>query len=318
MNHTNSMVLLTGAFGNLGQRVLAKLKAKGHRVRAMDLDTPLNREGAANATGNYDEVQWADIRTVDWAQALQGISSTIHLAAILPPVTDAAPALAEAVNVGASVRLIEALEQQITPIPLVFASSVTVFGYPATHTPKRAEDEPKPSDNYTRHKVAVEQRLSSSPIPWTVVRIGVSVDGHRTASKPMVQRMFATAADNPVEYVHPDDVATAAVNALDNPEALRRIFLLGGGKSCQVTQYDLLSASLDAMGIRLPKDMLGNEQFYTHWMDTAESQRVLQFQHHTFDDYRADLAKTLGRWRPLVKPFAPLVLWGLKRYLRSK
>ncbi len=318
MNHANPMVLLTGAFGNLGQRVLTKLKTKGYRVRAMDLDTPLNRKGAQNAAGNYDEVQWADIRKVDWSEALRGVSSIIHLAAIIPPLTDDAPALAEAVNVDASVRLIEALEQQVPPVPLVFASSVTVFGYPTTHTLKRAEDEPKPSDNYTRHKVAVEQRLSASTIPWTVVRIGASIDGNRTTGKAMVQRMFATHPDNPVEYVHPDDVATAAVNALDNPEALRRIFLLGGGKSCQVTQYDLLSASLDAMGIKLPKDMLGSEQFYTHWMDTAESQRVLQFQHHSFDDYRADLAGTLGRWRPLVKPFAPLVLWGLKRYLHSK
>ena len=192
MNHANSMVLLTGAFGNLGQRVLAKLKAKGYRVRAMDLDTALNRKGAEIATGNYDEVQWADIRQVDWSQALQGVSSIIHLAAILPPTTDEAPALAEAVNVGASLRLIEALEQQPTSTPLVFASSVTVFGYPATPTLKRAEDEPKPSDNYTRHKVAVEQRLSASTIPWTVVRIGASVDGHRTTSKAMVQRMFAT------------------------------------------------------------------------------------------------------------------------------
>ncbi|MBK8103969.1 MAG: hypothetical protein IPK30_12130 [Cellvibrionales bacterium] len=31
------------------------------------------------------------------------------------------------------------------------------------------------------------------------------------------------------------------------------------------------------MGITLPRDMLGSDRYYTSWMDTAESQDILQF-----------------------------------------
>lgn len=132
----------------------------------------------------------------------------------------------------------------------------------------------------------------------------------------MTRRQFATSSDNPVEYVHPADVALAAVNALDNPEALRRIFLIGGGPNCRVTQYDLLSSPFAALGVTLPREMLGQGQFYTYWMDTQESESILRFQRHSFDDFRQDLRRTIGRWRPLAAPLASLVLWGLRRSLR--
>jgi hypothetical protein len=133
----------------------------------------------------------------------------------------------------------------------------------------------------------------------------------------MVRRQFATSPDNPVHYVHPADVAMAAVNALNNPEALGRIFLIGGGAGRRITQYEFLSAPLAALGVKLPREFLRKEQYYTHWMDTTESERVLHFQRRSFDDFRAELKKTIGRWRPLAAPFAPLVLWGLRRSPRN-
>lgn len=310
-------VLVTGAFGNLGRRILRELTDRGHVVVAMDLDTPSNRKSARLAAGTFDRLVWSDIRQVDWPAAVRDVHAVIHLAAILPPLTERAPALAEAVNLQASLDLIAALEQQPQPAQLVFPSSVTVFGYPADNSLKTVEDALQASDNYTRHKIAVEERLLASPIPWSVLRVGVSVDGDlRTTDKEMTRRQFDTSPSNPVEYVHPADVALAAVNAIDNAEALGRIWLIGGGPSCRVTQYDLLSAPLDALGIALPQDMLGSGEFYTHWMDTEESERVLRFQRHSFQDFRNELRGTIGRWHLLTRPFAPVILWALRRSLK--
>ena len=100
--------------------------------------------------------------------------------------------------------------------------------------------------------------------------------------------------------------------------ALVRFTTVRGGPSCRVTQHDLLSAPLVALGVGLPRDMLGDGQFYTHWMDTVESERVLRFQRHSFEDFRRELQQSIGRWRPLVQSFAPLVRWGLRRTLRGE
>ncbi|MDD3797783.1 MAG: NAD(P)-dependent oxidoreductase [Novosphingobium sp.] len=317
MTKAASTVLVTGAFGNLGRRVLAELKARGYRAVAMDLDTPANRKAAAGCA--YDEAIWGDIRTLDWAGAASGAGAVIHLAAVLPPYTERNPELARAVNLEATLRLIDTLEAQDKPAQLVFPSSVTVFGYPTSHALRTAGEPTKPSDNYTSHKVAIEERLARSPIPWSVLRVGVSVDGqlHSSSDPEMTRKLFAARADNPVEYVHPADVALAMVNALDNPDALGKIWLIGGGSSCRVTQYDLLSTPLAAMGVNLPREMLGNGEFYTHWMDTAESERVLRFQKHSFDDFRAEIGRNFSRWKWIAQPFAPLILWGLRRSLRK-
>ena len=309
-------VLVTGALGNLGQLVIHTFKARGYRVLPMDLETPANRK-TAQRLGYAQDMLWGDIRKVDFVPLLPRVSAVVHLAALLPPVTESAPALAEAVNLTSTLRLIEALEACAVPPLLIYPSSVTVFGYPSDTHLKSVADAPKPSDNYTRQKVQVEQRLAHSPIPWCVLRVGVSVDARTLGTElDMVRRLFSVSPDNPLEYVHPADVAEAIVNCLDNPAALRGIWLIGGGASCRVTQHEFLSVALNAIGVALPKDMLGTEAFYTHWMDTAESQRVLRFQNHGFDSYRREMAQRLGWLRPLVRPFAPLVRWGMRRVLK--
>ncbi|MEZ5540188.1 MAG: NAD(P)-dependent oxidoreductase [Pseudomonadales bacterium] len=311
-------VLVTGAFGNLGQMVVAELKQRDYRVLAMDLDNPRNRQVAAKMTALCDEVAWGDLRTLDFKPLLQGCVAVIHLAAVLPPVTDSAPELAHDINVKATLRLIADIESRVKKPLLIYPSSVTVFGYPEPATRlMRVEDSVAASDNYTHHKVEVEQVLAASSIPWSVLRVGVSVDSRTLgADRSMMRKLFAVSPDNPLHYVHPSDVAVAMVNAINNPRAQGKVLLLGGGEDCRVTQHQFLSAALNAMGINLPREMLGTNRYYTSWMDTTEAQEILQFQQHSFTDYQADLRQRLRWVRCFAKPFAPLILWGMSRALK--
>ncbi len=311
-------VLVTGAFGNLGQMVLSELKRRDFRVLAVDLETPSGRQTADKLKHLYDELSWGDLRTLDFKPLLQGCVAVIHLAAVLPPVTDNAPELAHDINVKATLRLMADIGSRVNKPLLIYPSSVTVFGFPEPSTRlMRAEDPVAPSDNYTRHKVEVEQALAASNIPWSILRVGVSVDSRTLgADRSMMRKLFAVSPDNPLHYVHPMDVATAMVNAINNPRALGRILLLGGGDDCRVTQHQFLSAALNALGVTLPRDMLGQDRYYTSWMDTAESQEILQFQQHSFADYQADLRQRLGSKRWLLAPLAPLVRWVMRRALK--
>jgi nucleoside-diphosphate-sugar epimerase len=151
-----------------------------------------------------------------------------------------------------------------------------------------------------------------------VLRVGVSVDS-RTLGTDLVtlRQLFNVLPDNPLEYVHPCDVATAVANSIDNPRAIGRIFLLGGGHDCRVTQHEFLSTAFAAMGVRLPRDMFGQARFYASWMDTAESQEVLQFQNHRFADYQAEMRGRLGGLRWLMGPLSPVVLWAMRKILKG-
>ncbi len=164
---------------------------------------------------------------------------------------------------------IESIADSASRPLLIYPSSVTVFGYPEpAQRLMRAEDPVAPSDHYTRHKVEIEQRLAASSIPWSVMRVGVSVDSRTLgADLSMMRKLFNVSPDNPLEYVHPCDVATAIVNAIDNPRAIGKIFLLGGGGDCRITQHQFLSAAINALGITLPRDMLGADQ--SRWIGST-------------------------------------------------
>lgn len=311
-----SRVLITGAYGNLGQMVVEEARRQGFEVLALDRATPRNRR-IARRCGLDTSTHWGDIRHLELDSLVAGVDGVIHLAAVLPPVTELAPELAHEINVGATQRVIESLERSASRAVLVYPSSVTVFG-PPTNPGRlhRADDPTRATDNYSAHKIEVERRLAQSRVEWVVLRVGVAVDSRTFGTDAAtLRRLFGVHADNPLEYVHPRDVALAMVNAVRRPHAWHKTLLIGGGERCRVTQHEFLATALDALGLGLPRELLGEAGYYTCWMDTAESQSILDFQRHSFADYRDEMRARM-RWpRRLLTPLRPAARWGLRRVL---
>lgn len=302
-------VLITGAFGNLGLMCVEEALALGYEVRCFDLDNAANRKKAA-AYSSRVEVFFGDLRDAQLQERIvHGVDAIIHNASVLPPVTENAPELAQQINVVACQQLIEAaLRSPLKPV-FVFPSSVTVFGLPIHgESPRTAQDAVQATDNYTRHKLAIESYLKTSALPWVIVRVGVSVDTRTLATdRKTFRQLLDVHPDNPFEYVHPKDVAHAMCRAATSLEACGKILLLGGGASCQVRQRDFINTAFVALGIPLPLQVHGQTPFYTHWMDTSESQRILQFQRHTFADYQQEMAAKLKPIRYLLFPLRWIV-----------
>jgi len=80
------------------------------------------------------------------------------------------------------------------------------------------------------------------------------------------------------------------------------VLLIGGGEGCQIRMRDLNAAYLDARGIgNFPDSAFGKDPFYTDWMDTEESERLLRYQRHSFADHRRNLERQLRFVRPLYR-----------------
>ena len=246
---------------------------------------------------------------------VSNVDAIIHNASVLPPVTDNLPELAREINIDACEKLIQVAERSAKKPVFVFPSSVTVFGQPTSQpSQKHASDPVDATDNYTQHKVAIEQYLKASSIPWVVLRVGVSVDARTLATdRKTFKKLLNVKADNPLEYVHPKDVALAMCKAIDNQEAIGKVLLIGGGPSCQVSQREFISTAFNSLGLHLPFSVHGQESFYTHWMDTTESQRLLQFQQHDFNTYIEEMNATLKPLKYLLFPFR----WLINRALPS-
>lgn len=310
-------VLITGAFGNLGLMCIQQALELGYEVTCFDLASPKNAKLAqqhARVKSVLGDIQ----NTALLSGLVADADAIIHNASVLPPVTDNHPELAEKINVQATKALIDLAEECRNKPVVVFPSSVTVFGHPeGNQSLKTARDAVQPTDNYTRHKVAIEEYLQASSIPWVVLRVGVSVDARTLATdRKTFSKLLNVNADNPMEYVHPKDVALAMCNAVSNQEAFGKVLLIGGGASCQVSQREFVQTAFNAMGLKLPLASHGQETFYTHWMDTNESQRLLQFQQHNFAAYVGEMEQKLKPLKYLFFPLRPLINLILPRVLR--
>jgi len=307
-------VLLTGPFGKIGYRVVEALLAKGHEVTCFDLDTPANRKTAKDFR-NRVTVVWGDISNPESvARVVTGQDAVIHNAAIIPPGTDRNLKISEAVNVGGTRHIITAVQQSPLKPLLVFPSSVSVHGnhIPGSPFPLRIDSPLRAEDNYARQKIACEQLIRDGGVRFVICRIGASMEGRNSMAsndaKALMPLMFSVHPKVRVEYVHPKDVATAFVNALNNPAAEGKTFFLGGGASCQTHWGEFNSVFLQAIGCgSLPDEAFGTQGYYTDWMDSEESQRVLQFQQHGLQDYYQETAQKVKWIKPLLKLAKPLI-----------
>ncbi len=311
-------VLLTGAFGNLGQSTLDELLLLGHQVRCFDVRTRSN-ERAARRRADQVEVMWGDLRRrEDVVAAVQDQEAVIHLAFILPSLsssgagTEARPEWARQINVGGTRNLLDALRTLPQQPRIVFASSQAVYG-PTQHlAPPRTAAEPvAPFDHYSRHKVECEQMVRESGLPWAVLRL--------PAALPLAIRLdpglFGVPLDNRIEFGHTRDVGAALARAVSSEMVWGKTLLIGGGKRCQLTYRQMVSPLLEAMGVgMLPDEAFAQAPFCTDWLDSSESQALLQYQTRGLDDYSREMTAMLGYRRFLIRCFRPLVrAWVLHK-----
>src|SRR5262249_26347534 len=134
--------------------------------------------------------------------------------------------------------------------------------------------------------------------------------------------MFEIGLDNRIEALHADDAGLALANALETPEGWGRGLFVGGGGSCPLTYREYLPPVLAALGgDPLPDEAFSTAVYATDWIDTTDSQALLHYQRHSFDDIAEAVAASLG-WRRRVasaaSPLARAAILRLSPYYRRR
>jgi nucleoside-diphosphate-sugar epimerase len=295
-------------------------------VRCLVLDSPrerraLRRLGRLRRIRHAPEVVWGDVRDADAVhRACDGVEAVVHLAAVIPPASEERPDAARAVNVTGTANVVAAGLAQPRPPRLLYVSTLDVHGNTRHRPPPRHVDDPLVATNaYTEHKIECEALVRGSGLEWCILRLAdVPVLGPRDPH-PI---MFDIGLDNRIEAIHADDVAVALANAVRTPQVWGRVLFVGGGPSCQLTYREYLARIMAGMGLRpLPDEAFSTAEYATDWLDTQESQQLLRYQRHNFDDIVAAIAAGLG-WRRrligLAGPFARSAMLRMSPYYRTE
>lgn len=148
-------IVVTGASGYIGAALLPRLRAGGYMTRAVSRSS-MPVPGA-------DESVTADLRRPEaWRDVLAGVAGVIHLSSRTDLRAAEANAAADAdINILPVKALIEALDGRGQPMPVVFASTVTIFG----DSPPRPCGETAPDNPlsvYDWHKLDCERLLKEA------------------------------------------------------------------------------------------------------------------------------------------------------------
>jgi nucleoside-diphosphate-sugar epimerase len=238
LKDTPPLILVTGATGAVGPRVVASLFDAGYRVRTLSVDPP--RE---NMWQDSLENQIGDVANpADVQSAMQGVDAVIHLASLLhifnPPCS--LRGMYERVNVkGTAIVVKAAAETGVRRI--VYFSTIAVYGDSQGQI-LTEETPPQPNTFYgqTKHKaesIIIEARRQDGQPLGTVLRFGAIYGAHikgnyRRLLEGLAKRRFIPIGNgyNRRSLVYDKDVGRAAVLAVSHPAAAGRVFNVTDGE----------------------------------------------------------------------------------------
>jgi nucleoside-diphosphate-sugar epimerase len=186
-----SRVLVTGASGFIGSAVVAALARDGHTVRAAV------RRPQLSFPHGVEVVQHPDLaEAFDWQPLLQGIDQVIHLAGIAH--TRGADRAHDRINRQATAHLATAAAQAGVK-HLVFVSSIRAQSGPAADHALTERDDPAPTDAYGASKLAAEEAVRGSGVPFTILRPVVLYGPGVKGNLALLARAAATRLPLPVK-----------------------------------------------------------------------------------------------------------------------
>ncbi len=198
-------ILLTGATGLVGERLLSRLIDAGVTCRALVRPGKTIAVGATVFEGDLFDRD-ALVRAVD------GVSAIVHFAAVF---RTADTALIWKSNLEGTQNLIAAAKAYAPDARLIMASTAHVYGRSGSH-PGRESDMVDPQQAYPASKLAAERAIQDSGLAWSVLRFPFVYgdgDGH-LETLPSHLSAFAFHPAQRMSTVHHNDVAAATQRAL--------------------------------------------------------------------------------------------------------
>jgi UDP-glucose 4-epimerase len=276
------VILVTGGAGRLGYEVVKLLLQQGEDVKVFDLPAVNWSYIEALKGVNLFKGDVIDLEQV--SRACEGVDALIHLAAIMPPKSEADEKFTLKINVEGTRNLLRTLKRSS---PVVFASSISVYGVTAGEEKRIDEHHSLTAhDNYSRSKILGEEAVAESGNPYTVLRIAPITVADLVELPPIIPYH----GEQRVEFIFVEDAANAIVAALNVVDE-RGTFNVAGGDSWQMLGREYVDRFYAALGADV-NPRYSNEFTAVDWYDTSRSRR-LAYQKTSFHQFEERL-KALG------------------------
>lgn len=316
---SNLKVLLTGASGMVGKRVLQELISReSFSIRLFLRDSRKNRKLIQPFLNKLDVV-WGCLENAEEVlKAVDDQDIVIHVAGEQPSNINYNEKRVHLVNVIGTENILNSMLKQKKRVGIIYTSSIAVYGerlndpYIKITDPVHFSDK----DPYAKSKINAERLIQESGVDHLIFRLSYCSSTEMLRFQPL---MFDMPLDTHVEIIDTRDISLAIVNSIQMKQIWNKIYNLGGGVKCQIIFREHFNDLVEIMGFGrefLPEEAFAKDGFHCGLYNTTEIQALLHFQEHTLQDFYNDARKWIGFKRYLVPLVKPIIRWFLLKKSR--
>ena len=231
---------------------------------------------------------------------------------------------------GGTENLLTAAASLSRPPLFLLASSAAVYGSrnPYRYPERITLGTPvNPIDQYGQDKVLAEEAVRASGLPYAVFRLGgvMSPDTMSGINGDYLLILRSLPGDNRMHSVDARDVALAFANGVDRQTTIDgKALLIAGNDSYVHLEHEMEGELMSAVGlgrlgtsVGLPGDPDDDRGWsFTGWFDTTESQALLDFQEHNWDQTMAWIFGSQGQLRLVLRALGPILRPLLRTVLK--
>ena len=304
-------VAMTGASGNMGREALAQsLELEGVEfVRVLLTNKKKNNKLAKQLKKRYkNRIQIVRGTVADpkvCAALIEGVDYVIHMAAVIPPRSDASFKASEECNKRGTMALVDAIKA-VSPQPkFVHVSTMALYGNRnEKHLWGRVGDPLLVSafDTYAMHKLYGERYVLDADLDcWAVLRQTAMLHPNMLKDNVSDGLMFHTALNAPLEWVSSRDSGYLIKRILERdgrgevPEFWKKIYNIGAGERGRETGYDTFNDGFAIIGGSTEKffkpNWMAKRNFHGVWFaDGDELEELFHYQQDGVKEYWAEIA----------------------------
>lgn len=306
------IVAMTGTSGHMGREALAQtLEIEGVTlVRVLLSLRKKNNKLAKKFHKKYrDRIEIVRGSVSDGeacAQLVKDADYVIHMAAVIPPKSDASFAKSLESNFEGTKQLVDAVKALEKQPKFIHISTVALYGNRNEKHPWGRVGDPllvSPFDNYAMHKLRGERYVLEAELNcWVVLRQTAMLYPEMMNANVSDGLMFHTALNAPLEWITARDSGYLVKRILERdiagevPGFWKKIYDVGAGYRGRETGYDSFRDGFSVIGGTTEKffqpDWIAPRNFHGLWFyDADELENLFHYQRDGVHEYWKEIAK---------------------------
>ncbi len=299
-------IAMTGVSGNMGREALAQSITLdcAEFIRVLLSPKKKNNKLArslAKKYGNRIQIVRGSLANREACRELvKGVDIVVHMAAVIPPASDASPRASEECNKFGAAALVDAVKACNPQPKYIHISTVALYGNRNEKHPFGRVGDPlvvSPFDTYAMHKLYGERYCLDAELDcWTVLRQTAMLHPNMMHDNISDGLMFHTALNAPLEWVSSRDSGYLIRRILEReakgeiPQFWKKIYNIGAGFKGRETGYDTFKDGFAIIGGSTEKffkpNWMATRNFHGLWFaDADELEELFGYQRDDVHEY---------------------------------